>query len=69
MEIDYQSSLKDNNSKNTENIFKLDYKGQSLKSSLIFDSWKNKMLLKYGRDAKLFKCKEENLYFLFISRI
>ena len=63
MEIDYESNLKDNNSNYSENIFKLDYKGQSLKSNLIFDSWKNKMLLKYGRDAKLFKCKEENLYF------
>ena len=59
MEIEYES----NNSKCSENIFKLDYKDQSLKSNSLFNAWKNKMLLKYGRDAKLFKCKNENLFF------
>ena len=63
MEIEYESNLIDNNSKYSENIFKLDYKGQSLKSNSFFNTWKNKMLLKYGRDAKLFKCKSENLFF------
>ena len=63
MEIEYESNLIDNNSKCSENIFKLDYKDQSLKSNSLFNTWKNKMLLKYGRDAKLFKCKSENLFF------
>ena len=44
-------------------IFILDYKGQLLKNNKKFDSWKKEQLKKYGSNAKLYKCKQDNGYF------
>ena len=44
-------------------MFRLDYKGQSLKYSLKFNLWKKRMLQKYGNDAKLFKCSYDKTFF------
>ena len=44
-------------------MFRLDYKGQSLKDSSKFNSWKKRMLQKYGNEAKLFKCSYDKTYF------
>ena len=44
------------------NMFKLDYEGQNLKN-VQFIRWKNEMLKIYGKNAKLFECKNENIFF------
>ena len=47
-----------------DNVFKTEYASQSLNTNNIeFRNWKNKMIQKYGRDAKLFKCKKDNILF------
>ena len=43
--------------------FKLDYFGQLLEGNNNFNEFKKQKLLKFGDDAKLFKCKFDNLYF------
>ena len=64
MENDIKNYLANNiNEIKTDIMFMLDYKGQSLKNNIKFDSWKNKMLQKYGNDAKLFKCTYDKAYF------
>ena len=63
MENDSDITLVENDPKNTENIFKLDYEGQKLKSCTKFNAWQKRMLKKYGNNAKLFYCKFDNLYF------
>ena len=63
MENDNEIILNEENDLKTENIFHLDYKGQALKSTKKFITWKNRMLEKYGNNAKLFKCIYENAYF------
>ena len=64
MENDIENHLTTNiNEIKTDNLFRLDYKGQSLKDNLKFNSWKNRMLQKYGNDAKLFKCSYDSIYF------
>ena len=52
----------DNNEQNLKSCYKLDYEGQPLNNAE-FIKWKKDMLEKYGKDAKLFKCKEENILF------
>ena len=53
MEKDIENYLTNSiNEMKTDNIFRLDYKEQSLKGNLKFYSWKNKMLQKLGNDAK-----------------
>ena len=63
MENDLEVNIAQNNEIKSENIFKLDFKGQSLKTNKKFVSWKEKMQIKYGKNAKLYYCKEDNLYF------
>ena len=64
MENDIENHLTTNiNEIKTDNLFRLDYKGQSLKDNLKFNSWKNQMFKKYGNDAKLFKCSFDSIYF------
>ena len=56
MEKDIENYLTNSiNEMKTDNIFRFDYKEQSLKGNLKFYSWKNKMLQKLGNDAKIFK--------------
>ena len=57
----------DNNEKNIKFIYKLDYKGQSINNSE-FKKWKEDMLEKYGKDAKLFKCKDDNILFYITNK-
>jgi len=63
MENELEVNISENNEINTENIFKLDFKGQSLKSNKKFEAWKEKMRLKISKNAILYNCKEDNLYF------
>ena len=63
MENEFQANLTEKEDINPPNIFKLDYEGQSLKDNTKFELWKTKMLSKYGNNAKLYKCKIDNLYF------
>ena len=63
MENDIEENIVNNLDANSENFFKLDYGGQSLKANNQFQSWKNKMENIYGNKAKLFKCKKDNAYF------
>ena len=65
--MENDENIKDNNIiDNSElilkNGFQLDYAGQSLNNSK-FINWKIDMFKKYGKDAKLFKCKNENILF------
>ena len=63
MENENDSELDDKNISNSECAFQLDYSNQSLKENKKFQKWKIQMLKKYGNDAKLFKCKNDNCYF------
>ena len=63
MENEFQANLTEKEDINPPNIFKLDYEGQSLKDNIKFELWKTKMLNKYGNNAKLYKCKIDNIYF------
>ena len=44
-------------------IFQLDYKGQSLKNNKKFEEWQKEQLARYGSNAKLYKCIQDNGYF------
>ena len=46
-----------------DNGFKIDYKNQILKNNAQFINWKKSMIKKYGNDARLFKCSQDNLLF------
>ena len=46
-----------------ENIFQIDYKGQNIKKSEQFIKWQDEMKKIYGNDAKLFKCKNDGVYY------
>ena len=56
------NNIIDNSELILKNGFKLDYVGQSLNNSK-FIKWKAEMYKKYGKDAKLFKCKNKNILF------
>ena len=66
MEIDeYQKEINiiDSSELNLNNIFKIDYVNQKLDNNIEFQKWKESMLIKYGKDAKLFRCIEDNILF------
>ena len=63
MENDIEIHLTSINDMKTDNMFMLDYDGQSLKNNAKFNLWKDIMLQKYGNDAKLFKCFYDAIYF------
>ena len=51
-----------NNEQNLKSCYKLDYQNQPLNNTE-FINWKKNMFEKYGKDAKLIKCKGENILF------
>ena len=63
MENEIELCLTKNNEEIAEDFFKPDYKGQSLNSNKKFCIWKNKMIKIYGSDAKLYRCKNDDIYF------
>ena len=48
---------------NSDNIFGFEYKGQKGKNNQIYRKWENSMFEKYGNDAKLFYCKNDDIFF------
>ena len=50
-------------SSESNDIFKLEYKGQLIKDNVKFKAFKKEKIKKYGSNAKLYHCKNENLYF------
>jgi len=50
-------------SENEDNIFISEYQGQSLKNNINYKNWENSMFVKYGKDAKLFHCQEDKIYY------
>jgi hypothetical protein len=46
-----------------KNIFRLDYSEQNINSNSDFLKWKKSMLEIYGKDAKLFHCLEDKIYY------
>ena len=50
-------------SEQLENAFRKEYESQNLNKSIEFNNWKNSMIEKYGRKAKLFYCIFDNIYF------
>ena len=63
MENEFELNVAENNEINPENIFKLEFKGQSLRSNKKFEAWKEKMMIINGKNAILYYCKKDNLYF------
>ena len=45
------------------NAFKFDYPDQNFDKDIKYQEWKNSMIKKYGKDAKLFKCLKDKIYF------
>ena len=58
MENDNEENLIDLN-----NYFKLDFSEQKLEGNRKFEEFKKQQLIKLGKDAKLFQCKTDNIYF------
>ena len=58
-EIKYQNSAE---------FFKIDFPGQNLEGNNKFIEFQKQKLSQYGKDAKLFKCKYDNLYF-YVSKV
>ena len=52
----------------SKHIFKLDFENQSLDNKE-FINWKKDMIIKYGKSAKLFKCKKEKILFYAPERL
>ena len=48
---------------NINNYFKLDFSGQKLEGYRKFEEFKKQQLIELGKDAKLFHCKTDNIYF------
>ena len=46
-----------------ESSFKFDYIEQNFDNNIKFQNWKNSMIQEYGKDAKLFKCLKDKIYF------
>ena len=46
-----------------DNAFKEEYASQNLSENREFRNWKNKMIQKYGKNAKLFECLKDNIIF------
>ena len=44
-------------------IFRPEYENQNIKNNQNFINWEKSIFTKYGKDAKLFKCTEDNIYF------
>ena len=63
MENEKESQLNEINILESNNVFQLEYDNQSLKRSKNFIDWENKMKKKFGKDAKLFKCVYDNIYY------
>ena len=66
MENDYKKGINiiENKQQNKlESVFKLDYNNQQLFKNNEFQKWKNLMILKYGKNAKLFKCEKHKILF------
>ena len=63
MENEREENINEKMILNSENAFKKEYNGQSLKKNSKFIDWKNRMLSMYGNDAKLFYCKDDNINF------
>ena len=47
----------------SKNVFKTDYKGQSLFNNTNFIKWQKEMFEEYGYNSKLFECKKCNIYY------
>ena len=47
----------------SKNVFKTDYKGQSLFNNTNFIKWQKEMFDEYGYNSKLFECKKCNIYY------
>ena len=54
---------KSENEKNEDNIFSSESKDQKFKNNQDYKNWENSMFKKYGNDAKLFHCHEDNIFF------
>ena len=62
-EYKYEINTINSRELNLDNIFKIDYASQKLDNNIEFQKWKKSMLIKYGKDAKLFRCIEDNILF------
>ena len=51
------------NTLNTISFYKLEYENQNVKNNFEFLKWKKEMLDEYGKNAMLFKCLEDKIYF------
>ena len=49
--------------KESEDIFKLDYYEQNYNTNAEFRRWRNSMMIKFGRNSRLFKCMDDEILF------
>ena len=63
MEVDLENNLTDKIDTTSKYFFEVEYEGQTLKDNIKFESWKKKILKKYGEKAKLYQCKYDNIYY------
>ena len=61
-------TLAENYSEQSNDIFKVDYKGQLTKDNLRFKTFKKEQQKKYGNNAKLYYCKKDEVYFYASSK-
>ena len=58
-----EKEIYEDNLISNENMFKIEYKGQSLKNNQKFLNWKNMIFEKYKESAKLFYCDKDKIFF------
>ena len=58
IQVEYQQNIIE-----SKEFFKLDFSKEKLKGNRKFEEFKNKKLDELGKDAKLFHCKIDNLFF------
>ena len=61
MEIENEAEFIEKNKK--YEIFRPEYENQKIKNNQNFINWENSIFKKYGKDAKLFKCTKDNIYY------
>ena len=61
--MEIEKNLLNNSEEITMNIFHYDFDGQNIDNNVEFRKYKNAMLGKIGKNAKLFKCKDDKILF------
>ena len=63
--MEIEKNLINNDEEIISNIFHYEFEGQKIENNVEFRKYKNAMLAKIGKNAKLFKCKDDKILFYY----